>query len=295
MNQAANSMTLKAGLPAWTSLLYLPAHTARVEPFPLDCRPDAVVLDLEDFVPEAEKTRARGRIGELARGFTAHGIDVLVRINRPLDAAVADLQEAVRADVRGVLITKACGAQHVELLGEFVASLEARSGLPDGHTCFVPLVETAAGLLQIEAIAAASPRNVAIALGGEDLARESRMRAGRDTLAHAKARLVAAAVAAGILPWGYLGSVADFRGGDDFRALVAASRDFGFRAATCLRAAQVDGVNAGYAPQEEELNWARTLPLQALPCDHAEAAWLLARAEIAKHRPALPSHRARSS
>ena len=288
-------MTLKAGLPAWTSLLYMPAHTARVEPFPMGCRPDAVVLDLEDFVPEAERARARARIGELARGLTAHGIDVLVRINRPLDEAVADLREAVRAEVRGVLVTKACGAQHLELLGEFVSSLEVRSGLPDGHTRFVPLVETAAGLQQIEAIAAGSPRNAAIALGGEDLARECRMLAGRDTLAHAKARLAAAAVAAGILPWGYLGSVADFRGSDDFRALVAASRDFGFRAATCLRAEQVDGANAGYAPQEEELAWAYALPAHASPSNQAEAAWLLARAASAACRPTFSTSRLSSS
>ncbi|MBP6726180.1 MAG: hypothetical protein KA132_03045 [Thauera sp.] len=273
----------------------MPAHTARVEPFPMGCRPDAVVLDLEDFVPEAEKARARARIGELVRGFTAHGIDVLVRINRPLDEAVADLREAVRAEVRGVLVTKACGAQHLELLGEFVSSLEVRSGLPDGHTRFVPLVETAAGLQQIEAIAAGSPRNAAIALGGEDLARECRMLAGRDTLAHAKARLVAAAVAAGILPWGYLGSVADFRGGDDFRALVAASRDFGFRAATCLRAEQVDGANAGYAPQEEELAWAYALPAHASPSDQAEAAWLLGRAASAARRPTFSTNLLSSS
>lgn len=280
-------MTLKAGLPAWTSLLYMPAHTAQAEPFPLGCRPDAVVLDLEDFVPETEKACARARIGELAREFTAHGIEVLVRINRPLDEAVADLRQAIRADVRGVLVTKACGAQHLELLGELVSALEARSGLPDGHTRFVPLVETAAGLQQIEAIAAGSPRNVAIALGSEDLARECRMRADRATLAHAKARLVAAAVAAGILPWGYLGSVTDFRGGEDFRALVAASLDFGFRAATCLHAEQVHGVNAGYAPQDEELAWAQALPPHASPSDHAEAAWLLRRAASAARRPSV--------
>ncbi|MBF5007102.1 HpcH/HpaI aldolase/citrate lyase family protein [Diaphorobacter caeni] len=285
MMQNAHPSSHQRVLPTWMSMLYLPAHTAHANAFPLGCRPDAVVLDLEDFVPSAEKTYARSRLAELAQGFAAQGIDVLVRINRPLDEAVADLQQAVRAEVRGLLVTKAASAQHLLLLDEFVSLLERRAGLPEGQICFIPLVETAAALTQMDDIAAATSRNVAIALGGEDLAREARMRAGRDTLAYGKARLVSAAAAAGILPCGYLGSVLDFQGADDFRDLIDASRDFGFRLTTCMRPEQVEIVNIGYAPRANELAWAQAVPADAGIQDRAEAGWVMARARRCCARP----------
>ena len=46
------------------SLLFVPGHDARKLAKGLDCGADALILDLEDSVPDAEKARARGVCAE---------------------------------------------------------------------------------------------------------------------------------------------------------------------------------------------------------------------------------------
>jgi len=46
------------------SLLFIPAHDARKLVKELDCGAEALIIDLEDSVPEAEKPRARGMCTE---------------------------------------------------------------------------------------------------------------------------------------------------------------------------------------------------------------------------------------
>ena len=243
-------MRTLTNLPNWTSLLYLPGHTAEASASPLGCRPDAVVLDLEDFVPSDEKRVARARVPSLAQAFASQGLDTLVRINRRLDLAVEDLDRVVVEDVKAVMVTKVSSAEHLLLLDEFVASLEAQRGLVPGHIRFVAMIETASALTQVDRIACSVDRLVALTLGGEDLARECGMRSSRHTLTYPKQKLVHAAAAAGIQPWGYLASVADYTDHDLFVAMLQDSRDFGFRSATCLLPAQVEAVNAIYARHE---------------------------------------------
>jgi citrate lyase subunit beta/citryl-CoA lyase len=252
-------MPFKSNLPAWTSLLYLPADTAVASAQPMGCRPDAVVLDLEDFVAQRNKATARARIKDLAAAFTQCGIAAVVRINRPLAMAMQDLDQAIGNDVKALMVTKVASAQHLSLLDEAVAELEMRRGLPVGHTQFVAMIETSQGLANIEDIASSVDRLVAMVLGGEDLARECGMRPSRLTLAYPKQKLVHAAAAAGILPWGYLASVAESSDRTAFHAMVADSREFGFVAATCLQPMQVCVVKEVYAPSPAEVQRARAL------------------------------------
>lgn len=259
-------MPFKSNLPVWTSLLYLPADAAVASPEPLGSRPDAVVLDLEDFVHPGDKDAARARLGELADKFARAGVDALVRINRPLDLAVRDIDRAVVEDVKAIMVTKVASADHLALLDELVSSLEARRGLPVGHTRLVAMIESAQGLANIEGIAGSVDRLAALVLGGEDLALECGMRPGRHTLSYPKQKLVHAAAAAGILPWGYLTSVADSSNREAFRAMVWDSREFGFVAATCVSAMQVSALNEIYVPTPAELDRARAIlspPAQA--------------------------------
>lgn len=237
-----------ARLHSWRSLLYLRGHDAEISDMPLGCRPDAVIVDLEDFVPPSDKPRARRNVDSLVEGFSAHGLGVVVRINRPLSLTMLDLDCAVRANVQAIMVTKAMGADHLRLLDEEVSTLELHRGLPAGQIRFVAMIETAEGLRRIDDIATACARTVALTLGAEDLARECRMRATEATLLHAKQTLVQAATAAQLQPWGYLASVADALDDGAFRKMVSRSRDFGFRCASCLRPEQVRAVNELYGP-----------------------------------------------
>src|SRR5258707_12598115 len=63
--------------------------------------------------------------------------------------------------------------------------------------------------------------------------------------------MIYAARAAGIMPLGYIASVASFGDLSAFRRMVQRSRQFGFLGASCIHPAQVTIVNELYSPSAE--------------------------------------------
>ena len=198
-------------IPAWRSLLYVPVN---VESYIAKAHlrgADAIILDLEDSIAVGDKSAARGFVKGAARRVGAGGADVLVRINRPLELAVADIAAAVGPEVYGVLLPKIDSASHLRLLVEVIEAREAELGLPNGHTRLIPMVETAAAFPRMHEIAAAHPRNVGMSLGGEDFALATESEPSPDVLLYPKQALVIAARASGILPIGLIGTVAEYQ------------------------------------------------------------------------------------
>ena len=115
-------------------------------------------------------------------------------------------------------LPKADSAEHVRLVAEIVDEIEAERGMATGTTRLIAMVETAAAFFRIAEIARAQPRLFALNLGAEDFAHLGRHAAGRRGLFMPKQMAVFAARAAGIMPMGFIGTVADFRDLDGFRA-----------------------------------------------------------------------------
>jgi citrate lyase subunit beta/citryl-CoA lyase len=248
---------MKPDLPVWRSLLYVPVNVEKFIEKAHTRGADAIQLDLEDSVPPAEKERARTLVEKNAARVRRGGADVVVRINRPLGLAVRDLEHSVCPEVDAIAITKVESASHVKLLDEFVSELEAKRGLPHGHTRFIVMIETAQAFAHIGEIPRASARVVAMNIGGEDFALDCHMEPDEAVLMHPKQHMIIAARAAGVMPLGFLGTVADFGDWERFRAMVRRSRRFGFDGAGCIHPGQVKIVNEEYTPGEEELAYAR--------------------------------------
>ncbi|WP_454688638.1 HpcH/HpaI aldolase/citrate lyase family protein [Achromobacter aloeverae] len=248
-----------AELPFWRSLLFCPANAPRFVAKAHERGADAIILDLEDAVAVAEKAAARQGVAQAAAQAGAGGADVLVRINRELDLAVADIHAAVGPAVDGLVVPKVLGPEHLQLIAEVIDAREAERGLPRGHTRLVALVESAAGVTRLDAIARAHPRLVGMAVGGEDLATDLDAEPSADTLYVAKMMGVHAARAAGILPLGVLASVAGTHDDDAYRQMVLRSRRLGFAAATCVHPRQVAVLNEAFSPGAAQLERARAV------------------------------------
>lgn len=246
-------------LPSWRSLLFCPANEERFIAKAHTRGADALILDLEDAVSPAQKDTARSGVASAARRVRQGGADVLVRINRELHWAVPDIAAAVGPDVAGLVLPKLMGPEHVRLLSEVVAAREIALGLPLGHTVFVALIESAAALEHMGAIARADARLVAMAVGGEDLATDLGAEPSADALYVAKMQGLQAARAAGILPMGVLASVAGVADGEAYRAMLRRSRSLGFACASCVHPAQVPLLNQAFGAGPSELAQARRL------------------------------------
>lgn len=235
----------------WRSLLYVPTNVPRfVEKAHLRGA-DGIILDLEDSVPPGEKAAAREMLQGAAEQVGRGGADVLVRTNQPLELAVRDIEAAVSSRVRALQLPKVAGADHVRLLAELVDRLEAERGMEQGHTLFAVMIESAAALLQIDDIAKAHPRVVAIMIGGEDLALDLGMAPAPDTLQYPKQASVIAARAAGIIPLGLMGTVADYQDLASVRENAVRSARFGLEGASCIHPSVVPVLNEAFSPTTE--------------------------------------------
>jgi citrate lyase subunit beta / citryl-CoA lyase len=247
-------MTMPRKFPVWRSALFVPANVERFVAKAVDRGADALIIDLEDSVPLAQKEAARALVPDIVKRFRDTGqSDVIVRINQPLELAVRDLEAAVIAGVDAIMVTKVEGAEHLRLLDEMVTRLEQSRRLPIGEIWFIGLIEAPGPLAKAYDIARSTPRLAGISLGAEDYATAIGAKPTEETLLMPKQQIAQAARAAGIMPFGTIGSVADFGDLDGYARIVKRSADFGFVGASCIHPSLVPILNAGFSPSEKDV------------------------------------------
>ena len=249
----------RVDLPVWRSLLYVPVNVPKFVDKAHTRGADAVQLDLEDSVPNSQKAEARKMVQEAADIVSQAGADVVVRINQPLRHAVPDIEACISPRIAALALPKCNSAGHIQLLAEMVEELEEERGMVAGHTKFLTMVETADAFFELRDIAKAHPRVVVLMLGGEDFALSLHMEPTPETMLYPKQHAVIAARAAGILPYGIIGTVADYSDHEAYKAMVRKSAKFGFEGASCIHPAIVPMLNEGFTPAKEDEDLARRI------------------------------------
>jgi len=198
-------------------------------------------------------------VASAAEQVSRSGADVLVRINRPWHQTFRDIEAVVGPGVAALMCPKVESPEHLGVIAELLDTLEAERGLPPGHTRLVALIETADAYFRVREIATATPRLDALSLGAEDFATALGMEPIGETLQAPKQTIIIAARAAGILPLGFMGTVADFDDLAAFRATIRRSRKFGFTGASCIHPSQVPILNEEFGWSDAELDRARRM------------------------------------
>lgn len=137
---------------ATRSWLYVPGNRLdRVaKAFANDC--DAVIVDLEDACPAAEKASARAALLQHTASWPpGRGY---VRINGYDTAlSLADLDGVVRPNVAGIILPKSETSEQLRAIDWVIGQFERQRGIPAGRVKLVPLIETAAGIIAASTIA----------------------------------------------------------------------------------------------------------------------------------------------
>lgn len=237
---------------SWRSLLYVPANRPKFVSGAVRRGADAVILDLEDSVPHAEKDSARAGLQAAVDTVAEGPNDVLVRVNRSWKLLVRDLESAVSPGVTAINLPKVDDPAVVRAVDEILTEIEASQGLEVGHTKIFARIESARGVRHIDAILAASDRVVATAIGTGDLAIESRLDPAAPAIQHAFVEVTLAARAQGVTPLGLAGLIVDFKDLAAFRGVAQAAKDLGSQGAPCIHPAQVPVLNEvfGIDPSE---------------------------------------------
>lgn len=234
------------------SLLYVPGHSERFIAKAHERGADAIVLDLEDAVPEADKDAARDTLATTVPSVGQSGGAVFVRINSG-SRQRGDALAACRAGAVGVMVAKAQSSAALDSLAGTLRAEEAKLGRP--AVSFLALVEDPAALLDARSIAA-NHRVIGLLLGSEDLATELGATPTPEVLRYPKLLLHYAAKAEGKLSFGLLQSSADYTDLEALAAAAAEAKAHGFDGATCVHPSAVSVLNAGFSPSDGERSWA---------------------------------------
>jgi citrate lyase subunit beta/citryl-CoA lyase len=214
----------------------------------LDSGADAVILDLEDAVPEEEKQSARDAIRTAWPQFTDEQKKRLVlRSNAPgTKFYAADLMLAKELNIACLLIPKS------ESLDQINGAAQV---LP--NTAIVPMIETAIGLDKLKELAN-SNQVLRIALGNIDLQADLGMICDpqETELQTARYQIVLASRLAQIAPPidGVTPSTDDI---DRITADAQRAKRMGFGAKLCIHPKQVLPVRTAFMPSQEEVLWAQ--------------------------------------
>src|SRR5205085_8556013 len=115
------------------------------------------------------------------------------------------------------------------------------------------MIEDPGAVLDARAIAHASSRIFGMITGSEDLATALGAEPTPETLRFPKLMVHLAAKAAGVLSFGLLRSVADFRDLEGIARAAREARSFGFDGATCVHPSVVPILNEAFSPSGEEI------------------------------------------
>jgi citrate lyase subunit beta/citryl-CoA lyase len=211
---------------------------------------DAIIADLEDAVAPARKAVAVEAVAAwLAR--RGSGVQRWVRVNAG-ERGIEDLRAVFRPGLDGIVIPKVTSPADVQqVLDALSAMAETPGGA--GRVAVMPLIETARGLRDIDAIAE-HPGVGVLQLGELDLVADLGLIPASDDseLAYARSRVVTASAAAGLLP--PVAPVSpDFADLDGFRAGTERLRRLGFVGRAVIHPAQVPVVHDVFSPHPSDV------------------------------------------
>ncbi|HLK32627.1 MAG TPA: aldolase/citrate lyase family protein [Terriglobales bacterium] len=219
--------------------------------------PDGVILDLEDSVHAAEKDASRILVRNALRSVDFSGAERTVRINQ-LPLGLSDLEEIIPQQPDMVLIPKTERAEQVVEVDRKIAELKREHDI-SRPIWLMPILESALGIENAFAVAAASPSVGAVTIGLEDYTADLgvvKTSEGAETL-YARTRMVNAARAAGGQAIDSVYSdVADM---DGLLHWGQRSRALGFEGMGCLHPLQVPVVHQAFAPSSVEIDKARRI------------------------------------
>ena len=241
------------------SRLYLPGNEPKYFINAGLHNPDGLILDLEDSVAHSQKNSAQLLVRNALRSVDFYGGERMVRINQ-LPKGLDDLKFIVPHNVHVILIPKCESAEQVKEVEKEVEVLKKQNNIKS-EIYFMPIIESAKGVINSYDIASASKYNCALAIGLEDYTADigtQRTEEGKESFL-ARSMVVNAARAAGIQPIDTVYS--DVSNMEGLRQSVIEAKSLGFEGKGCIHPRQVKVVHEAFAPTVEEIEKAKKIVL----------------------------------
>jgi citrate lyase subunit beta / citryl-CoA lyase len=253
------------------SCLAVPGSNARFLEKAQGLPADEVFLDLEDAVAPLVKDRARHLIVDaLNEGDWGDKIRV-VRVNDWTTEwtyrDVITVVEGAGANLDCLMLPKVTGAAQVRALDLLLTQVEKTTGLPAGRIGLEAQIENAAGLVNVDEIAAASPRLETIVFGPADFMASINMRSlvvgeqppgyPADAYHYILMRILIAARARDLQAID--GPYLQIRNADGFREVARRAAALGYDGKWVLHPDQIAAANEIFSPSQDDYDHAELI------------------------------------
>jgi citrate lyase subunit beta/citryl-CoA lyase len=232
---------------------------------------DEVFLDLEDAVAPLVKERARHLIVDALNEGEWGGKIRVVRVNdwttQWTYQDVITVVEGAGANLDCLMLPKVADAAQVRALDLLLTQVEKAVGLPAGRIGIEAQIENAAGLVNVDAIAAASPRLETIVFGPADFMASINMKSlvvgeqppgyPADAYHYILMRILIAARARDLQAID--GPYLQIRNADGFREVARRAAALGYDGKWVLHPDQIAAANEIFSPSQDDYDHAELI------------------------------------
>jgi len=237
------------------SLIFVPGNNPRFLEKAKKIQADIVCFDLEDSVPDDEKTSARKLIKNALKSRSEYSSSIFVRTNSPLSGKIpSDLKEIVQKGIDGIVIPKVNNVAELKKIQKILSDLEKSKKLKPIQV--IPSIESAEGVVNSYLIASFGKRVTAIVFGIFDLLNDLGVEYTKDAPGgkYSRYKIPVDAAAAGISAIdGIWQDLTDLKG---LQKDCNFGKSLGYAGKSIIHPDQISMVHKSFYPNKTEISWA---------------------------------------
>jgi len=237
------------------SLIFVPGNNPRFLEKAKKIQADIVCFDLEDSVPDNEKTSARKLIKNALKSRSEYSSSIFVRTNSPLSGKISsDLKEIIQKGIDGIVIPKVNNISELKKIQKILSGLEKSKKLKPIQ--IIPSIESAEGVVNSYQIASFGKRVTAIVFGIFDLLNDLGVEYTKDSPGgkYSRYKIPVDATAAGISAidgiWQDLNDLKGLQKDCNF------GKSLGYTGKSVIHPDQISMVHKSFYPNKTEISWA---------------------------------------
>ena len=237
------------------SLIFVPGNNPRFLEKAKKIQADIVCFDLEDSVPDNEKTSARKLIKNALKSRSEYSSSIFVRTNSPLSGKISsDLKEIIQKGIDGIVIPKVNNISELKKIQKILSGLEKSKKLKPIQ--IIPSIESAEGVVNSYQIASFGKRVTAIVFGIFDLLNDLGVEYTKDSPGgkYSRYKIPVDATAAGISAidgiWQDLNDLKGLQKDCNF------GKSLGYAGKSVIHPDQISMVHKSFHPNKTEILWA---------------------------------------
>ena len=239
----------------YRSLIFVPGNNPRFLEKAKNLESDIVCFDLEDSVPDNEKTKARKLIKTALKSRKQYPTSIFVRTNSPISGKIpSDLKEVIQKGVDGIVIPKVNNVKELKKIEKTLSELEKTQKLKPLQ--IIPSIESAEGVVNTFSIASFGKRVSAVVFGVFDLLNDLGIEYTKDSegAKYSRTKVPVDARAAGVAAIDAIWQ--DLKDSKGLEKDCKIGKNLGYSGKSIIHPDQISTVHKQFHPNKSEILWA---------------------------------------